>query len=82
MGPIQPPTTPATSSAMPGMFGTRIPSSVAFAVGVLLFFLPFAEIKCSRTVLTQKSGLDIALGNKWKPVSENNYGKKNSSIYR
>ena len=25
-----------------GMFGTKIPSAVAFAVGVLLFLLPFA----------------------------------------
>jgi hypothetical protein len=54
----------------PGIFGTRIPSTLAFAVAVLLFFLPFAEIKCNNTSLMQNSGIGIAMGKEWK-LSEN-----------
>jgi hypothetical protein len=59
----------------PGIFGTKIPSAVAFAVGVLLFLLPFSEIKCGSTTLANKSGLDIALGNEWKAVSGGMFDK-------
>lgn len=68
-----PPSTPVTTyapvSAGPGMFGTKIPSSVAFFVGILLFLLPFAELKCSGTTFANKSGLDYAMGNNWKTVN-------------
>ena len=49
-----------------GVFGTGIPATVAFAIGVLVFLLPFSEIKCGGTTLMSKSGLDYALGNNWK----------------
>jgi hypothetical protein len=68
-------TTYAPSSAAPGMFGTKIPSAVAFAVGILLFLLPFAEIRCGGTKLATKSGLDFALDNKWKPAGGGMFGK-------
>jgi hypothetical protein len=63
------------ASAKPGMFGTRIPSAIAFAVGILLFLLPFAEIRCGGTTLASKSGLDFALDNKWKTVGGSMLGK-------
>ena len=56
----------STPVPAPGIFGTRIPSSVAFVVGVLLFFLPFAEIKCSGTAIANKSGIDIVMAKNWK----------------
>ena len=55
--------------AKPGMFGTKIPSTVAFAFGILLFFLPFSEIRCVSTKVATKSGLDFSLGNDWKPIT-------------
>src|SRR5439155_173998 len=58
-----------------GIFGTKIPSAVAFAVGILLFLLPFSEIKCGSTTLANKSGLDIALGNEWKTVGTGMFDK-------
>jgi hypothetical protein len=61
--------TPAAASVAPGMFGTKIPSAVAFAAGILLFLLPFAEIRCGGTTIAAKSGLDFALDNKWKTQS-------------
>ncbi len=62
-------TTYTPPAPAPGMFGTRIPSTVAFAVGVLLFLLPFSQIKCAGTTIANKSGLDYALGNGWKAAS-------------
>ena len=67
--PVQPPTTFSTPTPAPGMFGTKIPSSVAFVVAVLLFLLPFAEIKCGGTKMMSNSGLNIATGGKWKVES-------------
>jgi hypothetical protein len=61
-------------SPSPGIFGTKIPSSVAFAVGILLFLLPFAEIKCNNATLMQNSGLGIAMGSEWKMSEKNMLG--------
>lgn len=66
----------AATSATPGIFGTKIPSSVAFVIGVLLFFMPFAEIKCSGTTFAHKSGLDIAMRKDWKAFSSGTMGKE------
>jgi hypothetical protein len=73
----QPPVQPsyASSSAAPGIFGTKIPSAVSFAAGILLFLLPFAEIKCGETRIANKSGLDFALDNEWKSVAGGMFGK-------
>jgi hypothetical protein len=51
------------------MFGTKVPSSVAFVVAILVFLLPFTEIRCGGTKLMHKSGLDFAMGNQWKTVA-------------
>jgi hypothetical protein len=62
------------------VFATRIPSTVTFAIGLLLFVLPFAELKCKLPQQDQNSllklnsgkfsftnsGLGLALGNDWK----------------
>ena len=49
-----------------GVFGTKVPSSVAFGVAILLFLLPFSEMKCGPSTFATKSGLDFSLGNPWK----------------
>lgn len=61
-------TTSAPASAAPGMFGTKIPSSVAFVVGILLFFLPFAEIRCGNSAFLNQSGKGFILNENWKPT--------------
>jgi len=66
----------APSSSSNAMFGTKTPSTVTFAVGILLFLLPFAEIRCGGTKLATKSGLDFALDNKWKPLGGGLFGKE------
>lgn len=75
--PPPPPTNRPAYVPAPGMFGTRIPSSVAFLAGILLFLLPFSEIKCNQTVFANKSGLGFALGSDWKTV--NNLGNKETT---
>jgi hypothetical protein len=63
-----------TSTPTPprGMFGSKVPSSVAFAVGVLLFLMPFVDIKCNNMSLQQVSGLELATGFKMKNSSSDN----------
>lgn len=81
--PTPPPYTPPPSfttppqtyvpAAAPGMFGTKIPSSVAFLVAMLLFLLPFSEIRCGGSALMNNTGLGFALGKEWKIAG--GYGK-------
>lgn len=58
----------------PGLFATKIPSIVAFAVGILLFLLPFAEVKCNGSSLATNTGLGIATGQTWKSSAKNMFG--------
>jgi hypothetical protein len=57
---------PVPTAASTGIFGTKIPASAAFAIGILFFFLPFAEIRCGGTVVARNSGLNIAIGKEWQ----------------
>ena len=66
------PTTIATAAAAPGIFGTKTPSSVAFIVAVLLFLMPFVDIKCNGASLQTISGLQLATGFKMKNNSSDN----------
>ena len=61
-----------SSTALPGIFGTKIPSSVAFGIGVLLFFMPFIDIKCNNLTLQTVTGVQLATGFEIKgPGSDN-----------
>lgn len=57
---------PTPAAASTGIFGTKIPASAAFAIGILLFFLPFAEIKCGGSVIAKNSGFNLAIGKEWQ----------------
>jgi len=62
-------TAPVSSFTSPaGLFGTKIPSSMAFLLAVLLFLLPFAEIRCNGAAVANNTGLGIAIGAEWKEV--------------
>jgi len=70
---IATPTTPATSST--GIFGTKIPSTAAFLLAIILFLLPFAEIRCNGSAVANNTGLGIAMGSEWKEaVTKNLFG--------
>lgn len=69
----QPTTQPVYApSPSPGIFGTKIPSSVAFVVAVLLFFMPFIDIKCNNMSLQQVNGIQLATGFQMKNNSSGN----------
>jgi len=69
----QDPTSQAsTTSTTTGMFGSRMPSAAAFLVAILLFLLPFAEVRCNGTALANNTGLGIAMGSDWKEVITKN----------
>ena len=78
MEPVQQtqPITPAPLAASStGLFGTKIPATAAFLIAILLFLLPFAEIKCNNTTIANNTGVGIALGSDWKEVvSKNLFG--------
>lgn len=57
------------------VFKTKIPSTVAFGLAVLLFLMPFADIRCGGFKVAQKSGLDFALDNEWKLITGGLGGK-------
>jgi hypothetical protein len=51
--------------ASPGIFASKVPSSVSFALVLLMFLLPLSEIRCGSTALMSKSGLAFATGQEW-----------------
>jgi hypothetical protein len=74
-------TTPQETSAIStpsstGIWGTKIPATAAFLIALLLFLLPFAEIRCNGTAMARNTGLGIAMGSEWKEVvSKNIFGQ-------
>lgn len=67
MEPQAPTTVTTTTVSSPGIFGTNIPASAAFIVGILLFLMPFAEIKCGNDVIANQTGVGFAMKKEWKP---------------
>lgn len=53
---------PPVVTPSPGIFGTKTPSSISFIVALLMFLLPFVEIKCNNMTLKEVTGLQLAVG--------------------
>ncbi len=54
-------------------------ATLCFAMGMLLFFLPFAEFKCGNMSLLGNTGIGIAIGQQWKVTAvlgKNEFMKK------
>ena len=55
--------------------------TVSFAIGLLLFLLPFAELKCGSVVFAGNTGVGLAVGTEWKIAMGNDlFGKMNSRV--
>lgn len=67
------PQTQVPPTPSPGAFGTKIPSTVTFAVGILIFFLPFLEITCNSMTIQSVSGVQLATGFKIKSDPGNSF---------
>ena len=48
----------------------RHTTTIAFAVGILLFLLPFVEIKCNDVTMAQNTGIGLAIGSDYKMAGE------------
>ena len=70
--PAMPAVSTVTNSPAPGVFGTKIPSSVVFGIGVLLFLMPFLDIRCNNMSIQQISGVQLATGFKVEAPGSNN----------
>ncbi len=70
----QPPDQPfqSTTVAARGVFGTKIPSVVVFGLGVLLFLMPFLDIRCNNMSIQKISGVQLATGFKVEAPGSNN----------
>lgn len=54
------------------VFHRRYSGSVAFLVGLLLFFLPFVVIKCNNTPYAENTGLGLAFGTNYQVTAQKN----------
>ncbi|MGZ3952194.1 MAG: hypothetical protein ACXVBZ_12415 [Flavisolibacter sp.] len=59
--------TKRTSSLVPGRFSF---TSISFLVGLLLFLLPFVEIRCNGETFATNTGIGLALGVDYKTTSQ------------
>jgi hypothetical protein len=55
-----------TNSDNTAFFRKRYNPTIALAVGILLFLLPFATIKCGNVTVGQNTGIGLATGADWK----------------
>jgi hypothetical protein len=63
-----------TNSSTDSFFRKRHTVTVSFIAGMLLFLLPFAELKCGSMTLAGNTGIGIAIGSQWKVVMLGNDG--------
>src|SRR6185369_16221834 len=61
-----PPAPTITASSSCGLFGSKMPASAAFIIAILLFLLPFAEIKCNNETVASQTGVGFVVGSEWK----------------
>ncbi|MET0635597.1 MAG: hypothetical protein ABWZ25_06190 [Chitinophagaceae bacterium] len=64
----RPPLQPTAQSVL----STRVPSTIVYAVGVLMFLLPFIEIRCNSVPFAKFSGVQLATGFKIEAPGTNN----------
>jgi protein-S-isoprenylcysteine O-methyltransferase Ste14 len=46
-------------------FRKRYTATISFAIGILLFLLPFVQLKCSSVTIAENSGVGLATGGQW-----------------
>jgi hypothetical protein len=70
MEPTQLPAASETITVNTGFLRSPYTTTVSFAVAILLFLLPFAEVKCNGSTLMSNTGIGIATGGKWRTVAD------------
>lgn len=61
-------TVTSNNQALNGLprFSLKQLTTGSFVVGILLFLLPFAELRCNDTVIASNTGIGMATGQAWK----------------
>ena len=70
--PVEPAPIPVNNVPGPNLLLTKIPSIASLSIGLLLFFVPFLDIKCNNMVLQKVSGIQLATGFKVKGPGNDN----------
>jgi hypothetical protein len=83
----QPTATAETITVNTNFLRSPYTTTISFAVAILLFLLPFAEVKCNGSTLMSNTGIGIATGGKWRTVADagkglfgGNTNKSSSSV--
>ena len=66
------PVIPSAPAPQTGAPKAKIPSTIAFAIGIVLFFMPFVDIQCNNMSLQKVSGAELATGFKIKSPGTGN----------
>ena len=64
------PVTPAPQA--PGILGTKIPATTSFVIAVLVFLMPFLDIRCNEMSLKKINGVELATGYQIDSPGKNN----------
>jgi cation transport ATPase len=87
MEPTQLPAASESTTVNTNFLRSPYTTTISFAVAILLFLLPFAEVKCNGSTLMSNTG--IATGGKWRTVADAGKGlfggdtnKSSSSVSR
>lgn len=55
-----------SNNSTDSFFRKKYNSTVSFAIGILLFLLPFIQLKCGSVTIAENSGIGLATGSDWK----------------
>ena len=64
------PVTPVPQA--PGILGTKIPATTSFVIAVLVFLMPFLDIRCNEMSLKKINGVELATGYQIDSPGKNN----------
>jgi magnesium-transporting ATPase (P-type) len=56
-------------------FRRKYTPTITITAGILLFLLPFAELKCGSTTIAENTGVGLATGKDWKVSLFGDYGE-------
>lgn len=70
MEPAQLPAASETITVNTNFLRSPYTATISFAAAILLFLLPFAEVKCNGSTLMSNTGMGIATGGKWRTFAD------------
>lgn len=62
----------ANPAPLPGILAGKLPASASFVIGLLLFLMPFVDIRCGSVSVKQATGIELATGFEIRDTRPNN----------